>query len=77
MVLVNGKLLQMNNEVVVIPLIKEILNILYNINWVICVNDRGEYQPIPLLDFDPTLDTPNSPERLFTKKIITTFITII
>lgn len=65
MVLVNGKLLQMNNEVVVIPLVKEILGILYNINWVICVNDKGEYQPIPLLDFDPTLDTPNAPERLF------------
>lgn len=65
MILVNGRLLQMNNEVIVVPLIKEIVGVLYNVNWIICVNDRGEYQPIPLLDYDPALDTPNNPTRLF------------
>jgi hypothetical protein len=63
--LVNGRFIQMNNETVVIPLIQELFGILYNINWVLCVNDRGEYQPIPLLDFDPALGTPNSPSRVF------------
>jgi hypothetical protein len=65
MVLVNGKLLQINNEVIVIPLIKELSGILYNINWIICVNDKGEYQPIPLLDFDSILNTPNNSLRVF------------
>lgn len=63
--LVNGKFIQINNEVVVIPLIKELFGILYNINWVLCVNDKGEYQPIPLLDYDPALGTPNNPTRVF------------
>lgn len=65
LILVNGKLIQMNNEVVIIPLVQEFVGILYNINWIICVNDRGEYQPIPLLDFDPTLNTPNNLTRMF------------
>jgi hypothetical protein len=63
--LVNGKFVQINNEAVVIPLIKELAGILYNINWVLCVNDKGEYQPIPLLDFDPALGTPSNPTRVF------------
>jgi len=64
-VLVNGKVKQLGNETVVIPMVNESFsNVLYNINWLLCINDQGEYQPIPLLDFDPALATPNSPDRL-------------
>ena len=61
--LVNGKFIQTNNQTVIIPLIKEFP--LYNINWALCVNDKGEYQPIPLLDYDPALNTPTGNTRLF------------
>ena len=63
--LVNGKFIQLNNQAVVIPLIKELFGTLYNVNWILCINDKGEYQPIPLLDFDPALGTPNNPTRVF------------
>jgi hypothetical protein len=63
--LVNGKFVQVNNQSVTIPLVKELFGILYNVNWILCVNDKGEYQPIPLLDFDPSLATPNNPKRVF------------
>lgn len=63
--LVNGRFTQFNNETIIIPTIKELLGIMYNVNWIICVNDRSEYQILPLLDFDITLDTPNSPNRVF------------
>lgn len=63
--LVNGKFIQVNNQSVTIPTIKELFGTLYNINWALCVNDKGEYQPIPLLDFDPALITPNAPSRVF------------
>lgn len=65
LVVVNGKIISLNNETIVIPLIKE-TGSLHNVNWMLCVNDKGEYQPIPLLDFDPTLNTPNNPTRVFT-----------
>jgi hypothetical protein len=65
-VLANGKIKQLNNETVVIPMIKESFNnVLYNVNWLLCVNDGGEYQPIPMLDFDPSLATPSSSSRIF------------
>lgn len=63
--LVNGKFIQMNNEMVIIPIIKELHSAIYNVNWILCVNDKGEYQPIPLLDFDPSLDTPPDEDRIF------------
>lgn len=64
--LVNGKLVQMNNETVIIPFVKEIYNsIVYQVNWAICINEHGEYQPIPLLDYDYNLATPNAPTRIF------------
>jgi len=65
LVLVNGKLISVNNETVTIPAIKESFGSLYDINWVICVNDKGEYQPIPLLDFDQWISTPTDPTRRF------------
>jgi hypothetical protein len=65
-VLVNGNFIQIDDEMVVIPTIKEFYSgTLYNVNWVLCVNSNGEYQPIPLLDYDPSLSTPNNASRLF------------
>ena len=61
--LVNGKFVQLNNETVVIPTIKE--TPLYNINWVVCVNSNNELQIIPLLDYDPALNTPSNSNRIF------------
>lgn len=65
LVVVDGKFIQLNNDTVTIPLIKEFHGIFYNINWIICVNSGGEYQPIPLLDFDPILNTPTDAARIF------------
>ena len=62
-VLVNGNFVQMDATTVNIPLIKEFP--LYNVNWLLCINQQGEYQPIPLLDYDPVVGTPNNPTRLF------------
>lgn len=63
--LVNGVFTQFNNETIVIPTIKELLVTMYDVNWVICVNEKSEYQILPLLDYDVTLNTPNSPDRVF------------
>lgn len=64
--LVSGKIKQINNETIVIPLVKEFYNsVLYNVNWLLCVNDAGEYQPIPMLDFDPATATPSNADRVF------------
>lgn len=62
--LVNGNFVQLNNETVIFPFIQESPNL--KINWVLCVNSQGEYQPIPLLDYDPNLVTPTNPQRIFT-----------
>ena len=61
--LVNGNFLQISPQTVVIPTLKEFPN--FNVNWILCLNQQGEYQPIPLLDFDSVLATPNNPTRLF------------
>lgn len=63
--LVNGKLIQVNDSTVSIPIIKESSGSLYNVNWMICINDKGEYQPVPLLDYDSFLNTPVNPNRVF------------
>ncbi len=63
--LVNGKFIQMNDGVVYIPIIKENFVTLFNINWAICINDKNEYQVIPLLDYDPNFGTPNFKDRVF------------
>jgi hypothetical protein len=62
--LVNGKLIYVNNQTVAIPILKESKTSFYDINWAVCVNDKGEYQPIPLLDYDAALDTPTSVARV-------------
>ena len=64
--LVNGKFVLINQQTVAIPIIREIVGAVpYNINWALCINDKSEYQPIPLLDYDATLGTPSNSDRLF------------
>lgn len=53
--LVNGKFLSLNNSTVKIPMIKERISGLIvsqepDILWALCLNDKQELQPIPLLD---------------------------
>jgi hypothetical protein len=63
--LVNGVIINMNPQSIVIPMVQEFYaSLFYNINWLLCVNDQGEYEPLPLLDYDSTLPTPNNPNRL-------------
>lgn len=65
--LVNGNFQSINDEVIMVPKIKESFSSsLYSINWVLCVNQIGDLALIPLLDYDSTVPTPNSPTRLFT-----------
>lgn len=64
--LVNGKFVQMNNQTVAIPIVLEFYSgTKYDINWALCVNDKNEYQPVPLLDYDLFLGTPSNTNRLF------------
>jgi hypothetical protein len=65
LVLVNGKFISVNSETVIIPIVKENFGTLNDINWLVCINDKGEYQPIPLLDFDQWLSTPTDSNRRF------------
>ena len=74
-VLVNGSFILMNADTIIIPMVQELYSgIFYNINWVLCVNSRGEYQPIPLLNYDATVPAvspnfngnPTNPNRLVT-----------
>lgn len=73
LVLVGGKLLSMNHETVAIPLVKESYSSsFYNVNWALCVNSAGEYETIPLLDYDPILSTPNANRRFYAYNPVTT-----
>lgn len=64
--LVNGKLIQVNDGTVIVPPIKETyLSTLYNINFLLCINDKSEYQLIPIVDFDVNASTPNNILRVF------------
>lgn len=68
--LINGKFIQMNPQVVTLPPVMESDSGFFTINWAICVNDKGEYQPIPLLDkfgvVDATSGGPSPAQRIFT-----------
>lgn len=68
--LVNGKFIQVNTQTISIPTLKESDGGLFNINWAICIDDKGEYQTIPLLDkLGPTTlpaGGPSSVDRIFT-----------
>ncbi|MGI0060129.1 MAG: hypothetical protein ACREBJ_10225, partial [Nitrosotalea sp.] len=64
--LVNGKIIQMNNETLTVPIVKEFFSSMtFPVDWLLCVNDAGEYIMVPQLDFDATLGTPNTPIRTF------------
>ena len=66
MALVNGTFIQINSQTVAVPIIQETYNAnIYNINWALCVNDKGEYQPIPLLDHDQVIGNAANTNRLF------------
>ena len=65
-VLVNGRIININNDTVTIPAVKESFDRLYNVNWALCINDLGEYEIVPLLDYDPELITPSNTTRTFT-----------
>ena len=68
-VLVNGKIFRINNETIQIPIVKEFFGgTTFPVDWLLCVNDIGEYVLVPQLDFDSTLGTPNAPTRTFTAK---------
>lgn len=67
LVLVDGKFIDMNNDSVSIPILYETYNFSgYPINWALCVNKDGDYDIIPLLDYDSNTGTPNDPTRIFT-----------
>ncbi len=67
--IVNGKIIDMNNDTVTIPAIREFYaNTFWSVNWIICVNDKSEYKIIPMLDGDlanPSTIPPGSVSRLF------------
>jgi hypothetical protein len=51
--IVNGKIINMNNDTVSIPPIREFFsNTFWSVNWIVCVTDTGEYKIIPMLDAD-------------------------
>lgn len=65
--LVRGKILEINNETIVIPPVQErYANSNYNIKWALCLNDVSEYVLVPLLDVDVVFGTPPISSRTFT-----------
>jgi hypothetical protein len=77
--LVNGNIKQINYQTQSIPKVVESFSFTYYpINWALCVNSVGELISVPLTDFDSTLGTPNSPNRvisLFNSTSSTTYET--
>jgi len=68
--LVNGNLCTINNQTINVPKVNELYSSTsYNITWVLCVNDKSEYQLLPLLDddYEPTVHPTNisNPNRKF------------
>jgi len=60
-------LLNINNDTVTIPAIRETYgSSFWSVNWIVCLDDNGDYKLIPMLDYDAVLGTPNAPTRLFT-----------
>lgn len=60
--LVNGNLCTINDQTINVPKINELYSsTTYNITWVLCVNDKSEYQLLPLLDddYEPTVHVTN------------------
>lgn len=53
--IVNGKIIQINNQEISIPIVQEIANgnLIPQITWFICVNDKSEIELVASTDFDP------------------------
>lgn len=65
LVLVDGKLIEMNDAKLYIPaLVETYSSTYYKINWALCVNNKGEYQFQPLLDYDSALGTVSTVDRV-------------
>lgn len=66
--LVNGKIVEVNDEIITFPFLQELYSAVYysNINWAVCLNTYGKYVIIPLLDVVSGVSTPSDTTRLFT-----------
>lgn len=77
--LVNGKFLNVNQDTVTIPAVRESYNSqFWDINWIVCLTETGDYKLIPLLDPDPSGNiglTPDNKNRTFTATDMTTAAT--
>lgn len=54
---VNGKIVQINNQTIAVPVIQEVLSTNATINtitWFVCVNDRGEFELVASTDYVPS-----------------------
>ena len=67
LVLVDGGILSLNDQLFTIPPLVEIFeSVHYPINYVLCANSDGDLVTIVLSDYDPILGTPNDPNRVVT-----------
>ena len=65
--LVDGNLLHINDQVITIPKIQEVIsNVSYTINFALCVNSVGELITQPITDYDSSVGTPSSGDRVMT-----------
>lgn len=61
----DGRILNVNNESFFVPVVREFFGgSYYPINWILCVDSSGQYELIPMLDYDADLGTPNDPTRV-------------
>lgn len=58
-ILVDGQLIDVNNDSINIPTIQESYNFnFWNVNWAVVIDSNGDYDAVPLLDPDSVLITP-------------------
>lgn len=63
-VFVNGKVLEINEQIIQIPPVKEVyLASEYNVNIIVCINKDGDYENIIMLDYDQSISSVNNPAR--------------
>lgn len=63
--LCNGNILNINASTITIPLVKETFSsVLYDINWLLCVNSKSEYELIVLLNADNSYNVPTDETRI-------------
>jgi len=53
--IINGKVIQMNNDIIALPVVQEVVgaNLNNTITWFICVNDKSEFELVASTDFTP------------------------